>query len=229
MSIIDEFSQSFHIPQKSLPVFRQAFVHRSFLNESKTYQSSNERLEFLGDSILSYLVSEYLFITFPQMPEGELTNIRSSLVKTATLANIAKQLNLGDKLLLSKGEEDGGGRTNTSILADTFEAFLGSLYLISGATVVKELLTLYLYPKLTEILKTQSYKDPKSTFQEIVQEDAKISPVYKVLNEQGPDHMKTFEIGVFVAELLWGKGSGKNKQEAEQAAASTALEKWKKK
>lgn len=205
-----------------------AFVHRSYLNENRNYKQSNERLEFLGDSILSYLTSNYLYNKFPDVPEGELTNFRSSIVKTTTLAQVAKEIGLGDYLMLSKGEEDGGGRKNPSILADTFEALVGGLFLTSGLPPVEKLLNEKLFPHLTEILEEKAYKDAKSTFQEVVQEMTRNSPVYKVLDEKGPDHAKEFKIGVYVDSELYGTGSGKSKQEAETNAAAKALATWNK-
>lgn len=208
---------------------KQAFIHRSYLNESKIYKESNERLEFLGDSILSFLVSDFLYRKYPNISEGELTNLRSSVVKTSTLATISSELHLGELLLLSKGEEDGGGRKNTSILADTFEAFLGAIFLDLGLHSVKKILEQFLFPLLSSILESKSYKDSKSLFQEDVQEETRVSPLYKVIKETGPDHAKEFTVGVYVGGQLWGIGTGKNKQEGEMQAAKVALEKWKKK
>lgn len=223
---LDKLSKRLKIEFKNLDLIQQAFIHRSFLNETKKYKFSNERLEFLGDSILSYLVSAYLFGEFLNSSEGHLTNLRSSIVKTSTLAQISTALNLGEYLCLSKGEEEGGGRSNPSLLADTFEAFLGALYLDQGLEVVRKILEEMLFPLLPAIIKEKTYKDAKSNFQEQVQEYSKSSPLYRVIGEKGPDHSKEFTIGVFVNNKLWGTGSGKNKQIAEQMAATEALEKW---
>lgn len=203
----------------------QVFTHRSYLNEAKKQLSSNERLEFLGDSILSFLVSEYLYNNYPELPEGELTNLRSSIVKTKTLAEVSEELDLGNYLFLSKGEIEGGGRKNSSLLADTFEALLGAVYLTSGLDNAKSIITAFLLPKLIRIIEEKEYKDAKSSFQELVQDKYRVSPIYKVLKETGPDHAKQFTVGVYVAESLFGKGEGKSKQEAEQKAAHVALEK----
>lgn len=229
MSTVTQLIKKMHLPIKDTALLEQAFIHRSYLNESKNTRGSNERLEFLGDSILSYLVSDYLYRQFPASPEGELTNIRSSLVKSSTLASIAVELSLGTYLSLSKGEEESGGRKNPSLLADTFEAFLGAVYLSTDLDTVKKILTSYLFPKLSQILENHAYRDAKSMFQEVVQEEIKLSPVYKVFKEEGPDHEKQFFIGVYVSERLWGEGSGKSKQEAQQKAATAALEKWNRK
>lgn len=204
----------------------QAFIHRSYLNESAKFTVSNERMEFLGDSILSFLVSNYLYKKFPLVSEGELTNLRSSIVKTTTLAEVAKQLSLGEYLYLSKGEEVGGGRLNYSILADTFEAFIGAVFLDYNLSTVRKILEKFLYPILTQIIKDKTYKDAKSSFQELVQEKSKVSPVYKVVKETGPDHAKKFTVAVYIADKCYGFGTGKSKQQAETAAAADALVKW---
>lgn len=222
-------SKKFGFDFKNVALVKQAFIHRSYLNETKTKIVSNERLEFLGDSILSFLVSDYLYKKYPFISEGELTNLRSSIVKTATLAQVAKQLDLGSMLFLSKGEEESQGRNNTSILADTFEALLGAVYLDLGLSSVLKILNNSLFPLLTKILSEKLYQDAKSVFQEYVQEDTKISPNYKVISEKGPDHAKTFTVGVFVGNKLLGTGEGKSKQEGEKRAAEKALEKWERK
>lgn len=226
---LDLLSKKLAITFKNPQNIKQAFIHRSYLNEARNIISSNERLEFLGDSILSFLVSGYLFQRYPDFTEGELTNLRSSIVKTTTLASVAQELDLGQLLFLSRGEEESGGRKNPSILADTFEAFLGALYLDSGIAPANKLLQDLLFPRLTKILEEKTYKDAKSIFQELVQNETKISPLYKVLGEKGPDHAKEFTVGAFVGSTLWGKGTGKSKQEGETRAAQSALEKWGKK
>ena len=202
----------------------RAFIHRSHLNEAKHIHISNERLEFLGDSILSFLTSHYLYEKFPDFPEGTLTNIRSSLVKTQSLAEVARELGLGELLQLSHGEEASGGRTNTSLLADCFEAFLGALFLDQGIEPVKSFLSKYLFIKTADIFATKKYVDFKSLLQEIVQQDSRISPTYQVTKSEGPDHAKTFWIQVVAGTKVLGSGTGKSKQEAEQSAALAALE-----
>lgn len=229
MRNLDTLSKTLNIKFKNKQLIKNAFIHRSYLNEVKIRISSNERLEFLGDSILSYLVSNFLYHEYPDFSEGQLTNLRSSMVKTSTLAFVANKLNLGDYIYLSKGEEEGGGRENPSLLADCFEAFLGAVYLDQGISVVSTILKTFLYPKIAKIILDKSYKDAKSQFQELVQEKLKASPLYQVINEQGPDHIKQFTIGVFVKDVKRGEGKGKSKQEAEQNAAKSALEKWRKK
>jgi len=204
-------------------LLKEAFTHRSFLNESRDKIPSNERLEFLGDAVLEILVSEYLFHRFPLYPEGKLTLLRSSIVRTETLAKAAQLQSLGKYLHMSRGEEEHGGRTNESILANTYEAVVGALYLNKGLETVKSFLEATLFPRFEEIIDTKSYRDAKSHLQEVVQEQMKITPTYKVLHEEGPDHQKKFTVGVYVGEKLIGEGKGKNKQAAESAAAEVAL------
>lgn len=210
---------------KNESLFHQAFTHRSYLNESKKKVDSNERLEFLGDSILSFVVSQELFRKYPEYHEGTLTNIRSLLVNTKTLAETAKELGFGEYLKLSKGEEEAKGRENQSLLADSFEAFIGALFLDQGITVVSEFIKQTLFPKMETIVAKKDFKDPKSLFQEQMQAQTHASPVYKVLTEEGPSHAKTFTVGVYVKDALLGEGKGKSKQEAEENAAKQALEK----
>lgn len=212
------------LPQfKNKKLFEQAFIHRSFLNETREKISSNERLEFLGDSVLSYVLSEYLFIKYPQFNEGILTNIRSLLVNTKSLAEISKSLGFGEYLKLSKGEEDSKGRENQSLLADSFEAYIGSLLLDQGINVTRDFLIEVFTPMTDTIVKSRSFKDPKSLLQEHAQGRKQNSPVYKVLRETGPAHSKTFIVGVYVGSKLLGEGEGKSKQEAEESAAQKAL------
>jgi len=213
---------------KDKSIIQNAFIHRSYLNEARENLNSNERLEFLGDSILSFIVSKYLYATFPDLPEGELTSLRSAIVKTKTLSLIAKELNLGSYLKLSKGEAESNGSENPSLLADTFEALLGAIFIEHGLPKVEKVIDKFLLPKLPLIIAHKTYKDSKSTLQEIVQEKTRTSPAYKVLKEIGPDHAKTFTVGVYQNDKLLGTGTGKSKQEAEQMAAGDALEKWEK-
>ncbi|HSA83360.1 MAG TPA: ribonuclease III [Patescibacteria group bacterium] len=206
-------------------LFEHAFIHRSYLNEIKKPMESNERLEFLGDSILSFVISEHLFKAYPQFDEGILTNLRSLVVNTKSLAKASESLNFGNLLKLSKGEEESNGRKNESILANTFEAFIGALFLDQGIDAVKVFLNQTIVPKIEEFVAKKVFKDPKSLLQEHIQAKKQNSPVYKVLNEEGPAHAKTFTIGVFVEEQQVGTGIGRSKQEAEEEAAQQALEK----
>lgn len=212
------------IPEfKNKKLLEQATTHRSFLNESKEKVGSNERLEFLGDSVLSLIVSTHLFENYPQFDEGKLTNLRSLLVNTKMLADLARELDLGAKLRLSKGEEESGGRSNQSILADTFEAILGAIYLDRGILEVEKFISATVLPRADEFIEKNMLKDPKSLLQEQIQSRKQGSPVYKVLEELGPAHAREFTIGVYVDDKLLGQGSGKSKQEAEEQAAQAAL------
>lgn len=208
-------------------LFEQAFIHRSYLNETREAVSSNERLEFLGDSILSFVVSQNLFRKFPDFNEGILTNIRSLMVNTKNLALVAKELEFGNYLKLSKGEEESKGRQNQSLLADCFEAFIGALFIDQGVEAVSKFLGEVLLPKADEIVKGTSFKDPKSLLQELVQGRRLNSPVYKVLRESGPAHDKKFRIGVMVDGNLISEGEGKSKKEAQEDGASKALDYYK--
>lgn len=203
----------------------EAFTHRSYLNEAGRDRSSNERLEFLGDAILSFLVSHHLYLSYPDHPEGILTNLRSTIVKTETLSSISKELNFGQYLYLSHGEEKGGGRNNPSLLADTFEAFLGALFIDQGLVAAKKFLQDVLFSKIPQILASELYSDYKSKLQEIVQEYSKSPPTYKIIKTEGPDHAKLFWVTVVIDGNEKETGSGKSKQEAEQISAAKTLEK----
>lgn len=212
------------LPIKNQVLLEEALTHRSYLNENHSALHHNERLEYLGDAVLELAVSEFLFNRFPESPEGELTAFRASLVRTTTLANLASTLDLGTLLHLSKGEELTGGRTNPSLLANTFEAIIGALYLDQGFAAVKSFLTLHLFPELDNIIDKKLFKDYKSTLQELVQSQGKPSPEYVVISEAGPDHNKEFVIGVSISGKVLAQGKGRSKQTAQQEAARLALE-----
>lgn len=217
------------IPElKDKKLFKQAFVHRSYINESKEKLESNERLEFLGDSVISFIVSDYLYKKHPDFDEGILTNLRSLLVNTKILAEVSKELSFGELLMLSKGEEESMGRQNQSLLADSFEAFVGALFLDQGIAAVTDFLKEVLLPKADEFVKNKAFKDPKSLLQEKVQAKKISSPVYKVMKEEGPAHAKKFTVGVFVENKIIGIGTGRSKQDAEEMAAKEALERKRK-
>ena len=209
---------------KNKDLFDQALTHRSWVNEHKGERTSNERLEFLGDAILEFVVSEELFNQFPDKEEGYLTALRANLVNTVALARISGKLDIGSSLFLSKGEIDGGGRTNTSLLADTLEAIIGAIFVDRGITeaarFIKENLLNEVGKKASEPL-----KDAKSMLQELVQSKGLTTPKYQVTEESGPDHDKKFVIEVIVNGEVWGTGEGKSKGEAEQEAARQVLAK----
>lgn len=212
---------------ESNPLFKTAFTHRSFLNESTEVTESNERLEFLGDSVLSLIISTHLFQIRPEDAEGDLTNLRSYIVKTGSLAKAAQLLHLGDFLRLSKGEEMGGGRENPQLLANTFEAFLGAIFMVEGLEKAREFVFETLLPLFEEELKSGPPKDAKSSLQELAQNRTKQSPKYKILATIGPDHAKEFKVGVYLQGEMIGDGVGLSKQIAEEAAAANALKQLK--
>ncbi len=209
-------------------LLERAFTHRSALNEpsSGTPSSvSNERLEFLGDAVLELAVTKFLFHEHPDEPEGKLTAYRSALVRTTTLAEVATELGLGEKLYMSRGEEATGGRDNEGLLADTTEAVIGAVYLDQGLVAAEQFIQKNILPKFDKIKKQRLYRDAKSLLQETVQAQGKSTPIYEVLTEEGPDHNKTFTMAVYIDDCEIGKGSGTSKQRAQQAAARQALSK----
>ncbi len=212
---------------RDLKLLELAFIHRSFVNENRKFPESNERLEFLGDAVLELITTEFLFAKFPKKPEGELTSLRSALVKGETLAEVSRELNLGKHLKLSKGEARSGGAEKPYLLANVLEAVLGAVYLDGGFEKSKEIIHQFLLPKLSTIIEQNLQVDAKSEFQELAQEKLAITPEYKVLSESGPDHAKIFEMGAYAGKDLFGRGKGASKQEAEQAAAEEALKKLK--
>ncbi|MCF7845892.1 MAG: ribonuclease III [Candidatus Peribacteraceae bacterium] len=212
---------------KDISLLELAFVHRSFVNENREVKESNERLEFLGDAVLELITTEFLFKKFPDKPEGELTALRSALVKGETLAEISSELNFGKHLKLSKGEARSGGAEKPYLLANVFEAVLGAVYLDGGFEKASAIVHKFLLPKLPSIIESNAQVDAKSEFQELAQARLAITPDYKVLSENGPDHDKIFEMGAYVGKDLYGRGKGGSKQEAEQEAAKAALKKLK--
>ena len=204
-----------------------AFTHRSYVNEhKKTAREHNERLEFLGDAVLELVVTEYLFGNFTE-PEGILTNWRSALVRTESIGAAAAKFGFEPMLRLSRGEKRGTDRARAQILANSFEAVVGAIYLDKGYEAAKTFITKSILVTFKEILATGSWMDPKSHLQEVAQSQDGFTPVYKVLNEEGPDHDKTFTVGVFVNGSLKGKGTGPSKQAGQQKAAEAALEQYK--
>lgn len=223
---LKNIEKEINIVFKQTILLKTAFIHRSYLNEHPGEKlSHNERLEFLGDSVLGVIVSDYLYEKYPSKPEGDLTNYRSSIVNARILSQVAKELSLGKYLFLSKGEEETGGRDRQYILANTYESLLGAIYLDQGLEVSAKFVRKNLIPHLKEIVDKKLYKDFKSKLQELSQEKFNITPSYKVLSERGPDHSKIFETGVYLNKKLIGKGVGNSKQISEQEAAKNYLEK----
>ena len=222
-----DLEKKIKIKFKDQDLLKSAFIHRSYLNEhSEEKLPNNERLEFLGDAILGLVISKHLYEAYPKSPEGDLTNYRSSLVNAKTLSKAAASLALGEYLYLSKGEEGTGGRQRQYILANTFEALLGAIFLDPGLDKVTTFIENNLLIYLSEIIEKRLYKDFKSHLQEKSQELFSLTPTYKLIEEKGPDHAKTFKIAVILDKKKMSEGSGPSKQEAQQQAAKIALEKW---
>lgn len=209
---------------KNPDLCRQAFVHRSYVNEADDNLESNERLEFLGDAVLELVVTDFLYKKYPNMAEGELTPIRSALVRGKNLASVASRLNLGVHLFLSKGEDVSGGRQKEYILANATEALIGAIYVDQGYAKAQEFINSYILPETETILEQGTHLDAKSSFQEKSQELENTTPEYRLESEDGPDHSKIFTMGVYLNDQLVAKGSGTSKQKAEQEAAYNGLQ-----
>jgi len=210
-------------------LLKQAFIHRSYLNENRNLKMEhNERLEFLGDAVLELVVTDYLYKKYTEKDEGALTAYRSSLVNANTLAAVAEKVGMNAFLLLSKGEAKDTGRARQYILANTFEAFVGAIYLDQGYDAAEKFISIQLFHLIDDIVRNQKFIDAKSRFQEEAQERTGVTPSYKLIKEAGPDHNKIFTVGVYLRDELIISGEGKSKQEAEQMAAEKALElkKW---
>ncbi|MBU1126979.1 MAG: ribonuclease III [Patescibacteria group bacterium] len=222
---LDKLEQKLNIKFKNKNLLKQAFVHRSYLNENKEKRlESNERLEFLGDSILGFVISSFIYDKLPRYKEGKLTNLRSNLVRTEALAKLSEKLNLGENLLLSKGELAGNGKTNISLLADLFEAIIGAIYVDQGLEAAEKFIINQFESIILETARRE-LKDSKSLLQEKIQVKIKETPIYKILESDGPDHDKTFLVGVYSQGKLLAKALGSSKQSAEEKAARFALEK----
>lgn len=206
---------------------KQSLVHRSYLNEHPDFTvGHNERLEFLGDAVLEIVVTEFLYLNFTETPEGDLTNWRASLVNAKMLYEIARELGIEECLYLSKGESrDKNKKSRQFILANAVEAIIGAMYLDQGLEIAKKFILKNVVSKLDDILRNQSYLDPKSRFQEKAQEVRGITPHYQILDEKGPDHAKTFTVGLYLEEDLVTTGEGSSKQEAQVDAAAKGIKK----
>lgn len=222
MDKIEELQKKIGIKFKDPQKLILALTHRSYLNENRQLKSSNERLEFLGDAILEYWSSQKLFTLFPEFDEGQLTNLRSLVVCTQNLAEIGNSFSLGEFILLSRGEETHGGRNNISLLADTFESIIGAIHQDQGYAAVDKFLSTFLEKNITVLSQKNIYKDAKSQFQEIAQSKRGVTPRYQTISENGPDHQKIFEVGVYLNDELIASGKGNSKQKAEEDAATKA-------
>lgn len=226
MSDRSSLEEKLGIQFKEPALLTRALTHRSFLNENLDETAEdNERLEFLGDAVLDFVVGAYLYYHFPNMDEGELTSLRAALVRAKTLAAFARELAIGQHIRLGYGEEESGGRDRTPLLCAAFEAVIGAVYLDQGLPVVQALIEPLIAPALEEIMAESLHKDAKSEFQVWAQAAYNITPHYKVIDTRGPDHAKEFTMQVLVGDQVWGKGSGRSKQRAAQAAAAAALQK----
>ena len=219
---MDGLEQKLGYKFNNINLLKNALTHSSYANEVRNGFSSNERLEFLGDSVLSIVVSDYIYKHYPNMPEGELTKLRASLVCEKSLCTFSRELELGSYLMLGKGEDKGGGRERDSILADAFEAVLAAIYLDGGMEPARRHVMNFVLRELKHT-DDEVFKDYKTALQEIIQRNPEESITYILTDESGPDHDKSFTVEVRVNSNVIGKGTGKNKKRAEQMAAKEAL------
>ncbi len=219
---MDGLEQKLGYKFNNINLLKNALTHSSYANEVRNGFSSNERLEFLGDSVLSIVVSDYIYKHYPNMPEGELTKLRASLVCEKSLCTFSRELELGSYLMLGKGEDKGGGRERDSILADAFEAVLAAIYLDGGMEPARRHVMNFVLRELKHT-DDEVFKDYKTALQEIIQRNPEESVTYILIDESGPDHDKSFTVEVRLNSNVIGKGTGKNKKRAEQMAAKEAL------
>ena len=220
----NEFEEKIGIKFNDQNFLKQAFTHRSFLNEHKNFKSGhNERLEFLGDAVLELVTTDFLYTKYPEKNEGDLTSIRSALVNAQTCAEVATEIKVNDFLLLSRGEAKDEGRARQYILANALEAIIGAIYIDSGYEKARDFILKYITPKTEQIVAEELWVDAKSKFQEKAQDIESITPSYQTIKETGPDHDKKFTVGVFLGGQMVAEGEGESKQDAEQDAARKAL------
>ena len=223
-----DYEKSLGVSFQNKSLLKQAFTHSSYINENPSFAlPSNERLEFLGDSVLNFIIAEKLYKEFPKLPEGKLTAIGSFLVCRDALAEAACSIKLGDYLLLGRGEEASGGRTKPSNLANAMEAVIGAIYLDQGWLEARKFVVDRLKPRLDKIKNGNMTPNYKTLLQEFIQREKKLTPVYQLIESKGPDHEKQFIVEVMVEGEILGKGKGKNKKSAEMEAANSAWEKLK--
>lgn len=225
MKDFSEFEKKVGFTFKNKQLIQTAFTHRSFVNENRDIaKDHNERLEFLGDAVLELVITDFLFTKYPERPEGELTAFRASLVNTQSISAAAIELGMNDFLLLSRGETKDTGRARQYILANTFEAFIGALYLDQQYDAARAFIEANLFGKIEKIVEERLWQDAKSFFQEKVQEEYSETPSYELVKEAGPDHDKKFIVAAVIQNKPVAQGEGRSKQEAEQAAAKKAIE-----
>ena len=221
---LETFQKRAGVSFKNVELLEQAFTHRSYLNETHAgTREHNERLEFLGDAVLELSVTDHLFRAYPAHPEGDLTSFRAALVNAVTLSGIAKEVGMEECLLLSRGEAKDTGRARSTILANTFEAVVGAVYLDQGYEAADGFIVRHVVPHMEEVLAKGTWRDSKSAFQEFAQAKYGMTPKYVTLSAEGPDHDKHFIVAVSVGDTEVAQGKGKSKQEAEQEAAEKAL------
>ena len=222
---LKRFTETIAVPFTDVEILRTAFTHRSYVNEYRGEPiEHNERLEFLGDAVLELVVTDFLYRTYPDKTEGDLTAYRAALVNTVTIGQTSADLGMNDLLLLSKGEARDTGRARQYILANTYESVIGAIYLDQGYDAAQKFIARTLFPKLDDIIQKRLWQDSKSFFQERAQDLVSITPSYSIVNEEGPDHDKRFTVAACLGEEQVALGTGKSKQEAEQTAAANALE-----
>ena len=219
----EEFVQEAGLQFNDLHLVRRALTHSSYVNENPEIQEDNERLEFLGDAALDFLIASWIYRHYPEMDEGHLTRLRSALVRTEQLAAFAEEINLGDAVLLGHGEESSGGRTRQALLCDAFESLMGALYIDSGLEAVAEFLEPRLPGAVDQALEDESLMDARSLLQIWAQAEMGETPRYRTIESSGPDHAREFVVEVSVGDEPAARGSGKSKQDAAQAAAANAL------
>lgn len=225
MPDLNKFQKRLDVRFTDLSLLQRALTHRSYLNEHPEHMlEDNERLEFLGDAVLDFIAGAWLFHRFPEMDEGRLTRLRAGLVRTETLARFAESLDLGDALLLGRGEDESGGRRRISNLCGSFEALVGALYLDQGMEAAQSFVEPLLGPALDDILSRAADKDAKSLLQEWSQAELGLTPVYRTVASEGPDHAKEFTVAVMIGQTECGRGVGHSKQAAAQLAAQQALD-----
>jgi ribonuclease-3 len=222
-SMSKELAKELNIQFNDFSLLKRALTHRSYLNENRGVEKSNERLEFLGDAVLELIISDYLYKKYPNRPEGDLTSFRSAIVRTESLAEASRELNYGKYLRMAKGEEESGGRDKDYILANTFESVLGAIYIDQGYEVCKDLVERILISKIDYIVEHRLDIDSKTKIQERAQAEYKETPTYEVIEEHGPDHDKEFVVVVKIGDRVLGQGKGASKQKAEEAAAENGL------